>query len=220
MNRTSVFCVLPLLALISLVGTLMCAEPGRSQKETNWRNLFDGKTLKGWKVTNFGGEGQVTVEKDTILMEFGSSLTGITYQGQPPTVDYELSLEAQKVDGNDFFCGLTFPVGKSHCTLIVGGWGGAVVGISSIDGRDASENATTSYMSFDKNRWYRIRVRVQADRIQAWIDDKEVVNQDIRGRRISTRAEVELSAPLGIAAFETRAALRNIRMREVKEPSK
>ena len=38
-------------------------------------------------------------------------------------MDYELRLEAKRVEGGDFFCGLTFPVGKEYCTLILGGWG-------------------------------------------------------------------------------------------------
>ena len=221
MKRTSFFCYAALFLVAAFSANWRAgAEPDRGPQHTGWRNLFDGKTLKGWKITKFGGEGEVRVEKATIVMEFGSPLTGITYQGELPKGDYELSLEAQKLDGNDFFCALTFPVGKSHCSLVVGGWGGSVVGISSIDGHDASENPTTRYMSFDKNRWYRIRVRVQADRIQAWIDDQEVVNQDVHGRHLDTRVEVELSKPLGIAAFETRAALRNIRLRDIQEPAK
>jgi predicted dehydrogenase len=51
------------------------------------------------------------------------------------------------------------------------------------------------------------------ERIEAWIDDKRVVNQDIRSRQVDTRIEVELSKPLGIASWETRAAVRNIRLR-------
>ena len=72
-------------------------------------------------------------------------------------------------------------------------------------------------MNFEKGRWYRIRVRVEADRIQAWIDAKRVVNVVIGGKKLTTRAEVDLSMPLGIASFETRAALRNIRIRLLKE---
>ena len=60
-----------------------------------------------------------------------------------PKVDYEVNLDAKRVAGNDFFCGITFPVGKRFCSLIVGGWGGATVGLSSIDGKDAAENETT-----------------------------------------------------------------------------
>lgn len=194
-------------------------QPDKDQPEKNvkWRDLFDGRTLTDWKITNFGGEGDVTVEDGQIHMDFGSSLTGITYKGKKlPRTNYEISLEAMKVDGVDFFCGLTFPVEKSYCSFIVGGWAGAVVGLSSIDGKDASENKTTRYMNFESERWYKIRVRVTPQNISAWIDDKQVVDQNIVGHKISTRGEVDLSAPLGIAAFETRSALRKIRIRELK----
>lgn len=187
------------------------------QRQPTWKSLFDGKTLGDWKPSNFGGEGEVTVANERILLDFGDSLTGIVYTKPFPKRDYEIRLQAMRVDGNDFFCGLTFPVAESHCSFIVGGWAGAVVGLSSIDGRDASENATTQYLKFDEGRWYRVRVRVTADRIQCWIDERRVVDQDIRGRRLSTRVEVEPSKPLGIAAWQTKAALRGIEYRPLTE---
>ncbi len=189
--------------------TIQAAEP------VEWKPLFDGQSLTGWKITNFGGEGEVRVEDQRIELDFGSSLTGITYQKDFPRTNYEIRLEAMRVDGSDFFCGLTFPVGEVYCSLIVGGWGGAVVGLSSIDGRDASENETTQFMRFEAEKWYPIRVRVTPERIQAWIDDKPLVDQDIVNRKISTRSEVNLSAPLGICAWETRAALRKLEFREL-----
>jgi hypothetical protein len=182
-----------------------------------WKPLFDGKTLNGWEVVQFGGDGEVEVADGCIQMDFGAMLTGVTYKKDFPVTNYEIRLEAKRVDGIDFFCGLTFPVEKSHCSLIVGGWAGAVVGLSSIDDRDASENDTTKYINFEDRRWYPIRVRVTRDRIQAWIDDKPVVNQDIRNRKVSTRAEVDLSKPLGIAAWQTRAAVRKIEFRRLTE---
>ena len=185
-----------------------------------WRSLFDGKTLTDWKITNFGGEGEVTAENGEIAMDFGSSLTGVTYTGEFPRTNYEVQLEAKRVDGIDFFCGMTFPVGDSYCSFIIAGWAGAVVGLSSIDGKDASDNQTTRFMNFENNRWYRIRVRVTAQRIEAWIDDKQVVNQNIVGRRISTRNEVDLSKPFGISAWETRSALRNIQIRRLHESTR
>jgi hypothetical protein len=184
-----------------------------SDKKVTWMSLFDGKSLTGWKSTQFGGEGEVFVEDGKINLEFGSSMTGITYTGNVPRVNYEISLEAMRTDGIDFFCGLTFPVEKSYCSFIVGGWAGSVVGLSSIDGKDASENDTTRFMNFKTGKWYSIRVRVTKDRIATWIDNAKVVDQDIRGRKISTRNEVNLSTPLGIAAWESKAALRNIRIR-------
>ncbi len=196
---------------------IRAAEPAEKtdKLDKGVRSLFDGKTLKGWKLTNFGGEGPVKVDNGTIVMDFGSSLTGITFEGQLPTTNYEISLEAQRVDGNDFFCGLTFPVAKSHCSFVVGGWAGGVVGLSSIDGQDASQNETTRFMSFKSKQWYRVRVRVEPERIQAWIDNERVVDVIIKDRKISTRVEVDASKPLGIACYETRAALRNIQLREL-----
>ena len=214
--RSPILLLLSIWQFTNVTAAVLAEPPKEAAKSPTWQSLFDGKTLDGWKSTNFGGEGDVDVKKGSIHMDFGSSMTGITYQGAFPKMDYEISLEAMKVDGIDFFCGLTFPVQRSHCSFIVGGWAGAVVGLSSIDGKDASDNQTTKYMKFDTNRWYRIRVRVTKAKIEAWIDDKQVVNQNIEGRRITTRSEVNLSKPLGISAFETRAALRKIRWRKTK----
>ena len=150
-------------------------------------------------------------------MEFGYSMSGVTYTGKAlPKTNYEIRVDAIKLDGNDFFCGMTFPVADSYCSFIVGGWGGAVVGLSSLDGLDASENETTRYMTFDNNKWYRVRVRVEPHQIRCWINRKLVVYQDIEGRTITTRNEVNLNQPLGFATWETRAALKNIRLRELK----
>lgn len=177
--------------------------------------LFDGKSLNGWKETDFAARGPVEVKDGRILLGMGEYLTGITFEGRPPRQNYEISLEAMRVEGSDFFCGLTFPVGESHCTFVLGGWGGATVGISSIDGQDASENETTQYITFQNNRWYRVRVRVTTDRIQAWLDDKQVVDLSTQGKEITMRAgEIEKSKPLGLASWRTTAALRNIRLRK------
>ncbi|HEY5312726.1 MAG TPA: DUF1080 domain-containing protein [Pirellulales bacterium] len=178
-------------------------------------DLFDGKTLAGWKTSDFAGHGPVKVEDRQIMIETGSELTGITWTGSLPRVDYELTLEAMRVDGHDFFCGLTFPVGDSPCSLIVGGWGGSTVGLSSIDGLDASENETGTYHSFNENKWYTIRVRVTGKEIKAWIDKEQVVDIDYSGRKVSIRFEVEPSTPLGVATWCTSAAVRNIRLKKL-----
>jgi sugar phosphate isomerase/epimerase len=177
--------------------------------------LFDGKSLNGWKVTNYGARGEVTVKDGQIVIDAGDPLTGINFAGEPPAkIDYEISLEAMKLDGDDFFCALTVPVAQSFCTLVVGGWGGTLVGISNIDEMDASENFTTQFRKFLSNRWYRIRLRVTAKKLEAWIDDEQLVDADIEGKKVSMRlGEIEMSQPLGIATFRTRAALRDIKLR-------
>jgi hypothetical protein len=92
-----------------------------------------------------------------------------------------------------------------------------VVGLSSIDGQDAAENDTTKYMSFTKDQWYTITVRVTKEHIGCWIDKEQMVDQPLKDRKISIRSEVELSKPLGIASWKTTAAIRNIQWRTLAE---
>jgi len=186
--------------------------------KAKWRELFDGKTLKGWKVPNFGGEGKVYVKDGSIVLEAGQMMTGITYTGPLPKtkLNYELTLEAQRIDGSDFFATTTFPVGDSHVSLVVGGWGGTLVGISSIDFRDASDNETTRTTDFKAKQWYRIRIRVTKEKIEAWIDDEKMVDVETKDRKLSIRFECDLCRPLGVSTWMTTGAVRNLRLRELK----
>lgn len=180
-----------------------------------WTPMFDGKTLKNWKATNFAGGGEVSVKDGELILDTGNDITGANYTGELPTMNYEVSLEAKRLVGSDFFCGLTFPVGEAHVTLVVGGWGGSVIGISSINNDDASENETTQFKKFESNKWYKIRVKVSKDKLEAWLDDEQTANVDTQGKKLSMRAgEIEASEPFGIATYRTKAALRNIQIRK------
>ena len=148
--------------MVLVVGT--STSPGSAKDARGWKSLFDGKTLEGWKVTDFSGKGEVTVEDGAIRMDMGNPMSGITWTGEPPQENYELAFEGMRVRESDFFCTTTFPVGKSPCSLVVGGWGGSVVGLSSIDGYDASENPTTKTINFEQNKWYRVRIAAPARR--------------------------------------------------------
>lgn len=178
-------------------------------------SLFDGQALGSWEVTDFGGQGQVHVKDEAIYMEMGSYMTGITWTGPVVRMDYEITLDAMRVEGNDFFCGLTFPVGDRPCSLILGGWGGTVCGLSNIDYYDASENETTRIVGFDNGQWYHVRLRVRPNRIQAWLDGEELVDIETTGRHIDIRSEVDLSQPLGVATWVTAGAVKNIRLKKL-----
>ncbi len=186
-----------------------------NQNEQNEWILFDGETLDGWEITDFGLQGPVYVEEGLIVLERGNGATGITWLGDIPWINYEVTLEAMRMEGIDFFCGLTFPVYESALTLVVGGWGGSVVGLSCIDGFDAADNETFILRSFQNNRWYRIRLRVTEEAVLAWIDDKEMVNFFLDDHELSLRPEVYLSYPFGIASWRTTAALRNIQIKKI-----
>lgn len=178
-----------------------------------WTWLFNGKTLDGWEVTPFGTQGPVQVTDGAIILGMGDGCSGITWTGDFPKMNYEIFLEAKKITGNDFFCGMTFPVDSSFCSLIVGGWGGPVVGLSSIDGYDGSENETTTLKKFDHDIWYSIHLKVSPDKIEAWIDQEKIIDFASKGHNLSIRPEVNLSRPFGICSWITTAALRNIRLK-------
>jgi hypothetical protein len=208
------------------VKLVMCAAlfapgplPGQQAKpaaSAEWRSLFDGKSLAGWKESDFFGAGKVTVEKGVIHIGSGA-LTGITWAASSPpfpTSNYEICIEAARLKGSDFFAGITFPVKDSFCTWINGGWGGEVVGLSSIDGADASMNETSFARKFELGRWYSLRLRVTPSTISAWIDDELVIDVNIEKKWIALReGDIDRSIPFGIAAYSTVAAVRKIEWR-------
>jgi hypothetical protein len=206
-------------AVVLVVAAALFAQSDKTRPA--WKSLFDGKTLTNWKSTNFGGEGEVTVKDGAILMPAGNDMTGITYDKNDfPKMDYEVSLEGKRVQGRDFFCTTTFPVGEDHCSLVTGGWGGTVVGLSSIDNADASENKTNRIMSFKNDQWYRFRIRVTKEKIMAWIDDEKVVDLATKGKKIGIRVECEVSRPFGVCTWRTTGAVRDIKVRALTEEEK
>lgn len=193
------------------------AKPASAFEGEGWQPMFDGKTMAGWRETDFAGHGEVQCNSGLLVLNMGDPFTGINWTNDFPKMNYEVALDAMRVMGSDFFCGLTVPVGDTFCSLIVGGWGGSLLGISSLDSMDASENETTKFFNFEKDRWYRIRLRVTEGRIEVWVDKEKLVDVDTAGRRISVRpGDIEMSKPFGIAAWQTTSVLREIRMRRVK----
>lgn len=192
------------------------AEPPRGeQANADGKLLFDGKSLDGWKIVDqfdFADHGGVEAKDGLLVLSKGDPATGIVRTDQPPTIDYELQLEARRTDGRDFFCGLTFPIRDSFATLIVGGWGGSVIGVSNIDGASAAENSTSTFREFEANRWYKIRLRVTAAEISMWLDDKRLIQHPLGEHKFNVWWEMEPMRPLGIATWHTSAELRNVRL--------
>ncbi len=215
---------IPLLVAIALL-------PGRSvsgdekpktpSTKEAWKSLFDGKSLNGWKSAGYIESGKVYVRDGAIVMEKGARMTGVTYQGKDfLKLDYEVAFEGKKIDGDDFFCTATFPVGDSFCSLVAGGWGGQVVGLSNLNHLDASENETATGKEFKKDQWYKFRIRVTKNRIQAWIDKDQVINVDTTDKKVHIRFECDNCKPFGFCTWDTVGAVRDIRVRPLTEDEK
>jgi hypothetical protein len=190
-------------------------------KDGGWHNLLDKDAFdKSWARTQFGGEGKVSLEKGLLTLGTGQPLTGITWKGDGfPTDNYEVKWKAQRTDGGDFFACLTFPVDKEFCSVVVGGWGGGIVGLSNVNGSDASENETTRYISFENNKWYEFHLSVTAKQILFTIDGKDTVEVEREGTKFGTRIEVLRCRPLGYCVYQSVAQIKDFEYRSIGDSS-
>jgi len=187
--------------------------------------LFDGKSLNDWESVDIGASGAVELEGGLMIINQGDSISGAVYKkaASLPVTNYEISLEAKRLEGVDFFCGLTFPVGsvKTCATLVCGGWGGAVTGISNIDNLDASENSTSNFVRYEDNKWYAVKVRVTPENLSVWIDGKHLIDQDLKDKKVNVRpGPIESYLPLSFTTYATTAAIRNVKLKVLEEPKK
>lgn len=199
-----------------LVGCDPMAKPRVELK--HW-DLFAQDQIPHWVSAGIPDEGRTEVTVGQALLEPGGPLTGLKFdnwkQAGMPVTDYAISFEATRVEGADFFAGVTFPVGnvETCATWVIGGWGGGLVGVSSIDGLDAAENSTRSEHHFVNGKAYRFRLEVRADDLRGWIDDRLVINVSIKGRVISLRpGYIEKCSPFGLASYSTTSQIRDLRI--------
>ncbi len=150
-----------------------------------------------------------------IYLPKGKPATGISWKSDLPRSNYQLSFRGQRVEGSDFFCGLTFPVKTEYCTLILGGWGGQVIGLSNIDGFSAIENETTQAIDFEQGKWYAIELTVRDERITVRIDHKQVIDVATEGHKFSIWWEQEPVTPLGIVTWHTTGAIKQLKLNKL-----
>ncbi len=189
--------------------------------KNGWDWLFDAKAEHGAVESKFIGQGKVTIENGVLRLGVGDDMTGLNWpdleKEKLPRQNYEISFDARRVEGVDFFAGLTFPWGDKPISWIVGGWGGTVVGLSNVNGFSAVENETTKTMEFEDERWYRLRLRVSKAKIEAWIDEEKVIDLPTMDKEFTIRWSVEPSLPLGFATWKTGGELRDIRIRSLEK---
>jgi hypothetical protein len=209
-------------ATVISLGLIPCStsavEPSLASAKTEWHPLFDGKSLGAWKSIErgeFEKHGPVEIKEGTLFLQAGKPATGIRWTGEFPKSNFELEWECQRVAGHDFFCGLTFPVQEGSLSLILGGWGGRVAGLSCLDGAYAVDNETMAVFKFESETWYRLRLRVTPEAIKVWFDDELFVELDSSQYKLTVSDEMQPCLPLGIATWNTTGALRKIRFRKL-----
>lgn len=165
--------------------------------------------------------GEEAKKAGVLVLGPGELFSIVKYEGKQvlPVNDYEISWEGMRLEGNDFFAALTFPVGSAEqcATFVTGGWGGWVTGVSSIQDLFANENETTGSTEFKESRWYAFTLQVNKECLRALIDGKEIFKVALKGKSISMHpSEIQKSMPLGFATYSTKGAIRNVRIRPLK----
>ena len=219
-----------LLALSCALFSVSCSKESVEAREAsieNFPSLAASDTLEPWtEVLAFAGSGEVFAKDGILILGQGEALTGVVYPlaedaAYPfPLVDYEITLMARRTRGSDIFCALTFPYKdpKTCATLIVGGWGGGLIGISSISELDASENETTAFGKFVNDTWYEIRLTVKDDYLMAYIDGAIVINYPLNGKPLSLRpGDIDACVPLGLASYASRAEIKDVKITALKK---
>lgn len=215
LERADAALILPADAPLSAEKEALSADPVATRSAANeleWKTLFDGKSLENWKAGVYGDSPELEFTADGAVIPQGVPLSGITYLGEPPIDPFTLEVQATRVYGADFFLGVTFPVNGEHVTLILGGWGGGLCGLSCIDDQDASTNATRTYRDFPNGKRQTVIIEVTSAQIRAFINGELLLDTSIEGRRLGLRTEVTPSKPLGIASFATRTVLHSVRV--------
>jgi hypothetical protein len=180
-------------------------------------DLLDDQHAALWEPAGIPDEGMVSVTKGEITLSTGLPMTGCKFAPWStlglPGMDYAISYEAMRLEGDDIFGMCTFPVAshEAHATFVIGGWGGTLTGISSIDFKDASENSTRAEQRFANNVWQRVRIEVRPAEIRAFVNDRLVVNVSIKGRRVTLRPGfIDHCLPFGFATWNTVGKVRGV----------
>ena len=211
---TLIAAVCAVIAMVSWENRLQDYQP--IDVPEGWESLFDGKTLTGWKNINRGGQDQPYIRNGVIVLPMGTYgiMTGLCWVGDSlPTDNYTVYYEARRVTGSDIFAGLTFPYQDSFASLIFGGWGGIVNGLSSIDGYDASGNETTQLFSFRNNQWLPVTLRVTSDSIRAIVGSEQVVDIATAGKYIHLRSDL-LDTGFTLWTYRSSGEIRNLRIKK------
>jgi hypothetical protein len=204
--------------LVWLLGWMLCScgETKREARSLPRWELFTPQQIAKWREAAVARSGGINQETDGFTLKEGSPMTGITFPSWfgdgMPVVNYAIEYGAMRVSGGDFFGSATFPVRdkETFVTFVLGGWGGSQVGLSCIDGYDASENATGSSQKFENGRWYQIRIEVRPKEIKVLLDGRPIILTNIAGRTLGLRAgEIDQCMPFGFAAYGSTGRVRD-----------
>jgi len=164
--------------------------------EMVWNRSFEELTGGVWRVE--GGE---------LIQEVANNPDVRLTFGDPNWSDYEISLEAQKISGREGFLILFRAKSERDFYWInIGGWGNTATAVERSNDNRRKVISPWRPMRIEEGRWYKIRVRCQGRRIQAWLDDQFLLDFT------DDSENAHLTGKVGVGTWLTRAKFRNIKV--------
>ncbi len=183
-----------------------------------WQDLFDGKTLDGWQAAgDEATRGEVRLESGQIILNPGSPKTTVAWTSEFPARDYEVEVEAMRVEGRDAFCTIGLPLGEEQAQVAVG-WGpigrdSFMISVNAKDGSASADAVTEKRMQLKSGQWYRINVKVDDERVVVLVDGEPVLDVP---RSDDTFPKRQDGNRFNITSYDTKAAIRKVRLRSLK----
>jgi hypothetical protein len=185
-----------------------------------WRELFDGRTMEGWRPMEVhGGRGGVwTIENGLLVADQDADHTGGLLGTVDRYSDFEIELEFSAdypVDSGLFL--RTREDGMGYQITIDyrdGGYVGSLYAPAAGDWLDQYENWRAIYRTDDWNH-LRARIEGQPPRISAWLNGVQTLDFVDTQERYPREGYIGLQVHGGEGAWgeESKARFRNIRIR-------
>lgn len=170
-----------------------------------WGDLVWNRSFE--RITGSGGEWQI--QGDEIIQSSLNDNVRLLL-GETSWQDYEITLQAKKIGGNEGFLIMFRANGDDFYWLNIGGWGNSQHAIekgTSGQGRWTVLNGLTSAGSISSNVWYDIKIRCEGNHFQVWFDGNLLFD--------FIDNEAHPSGQAGIGTWVTTAAFRNIVVTEI-----
>jgi len=156
-----------------------------------------------------GLRGEWAIEGNTIVQRNLSENARLLF-GETSWQDYEITLQAKKLGGNEGFLVLFRANGDDFYWFNIAGWNNTQHAIekgSEGAGRWGVFNGLTKPGSVQTNVWYNIKIRCEGNHFQAWLNGTLVFD--------FTDNNAHLTGQAGIGTWITRAAYRNMVVTEI-----
>jgi hypothetical protein len=209
--------------LLTLSAWLIFVVTCAALSAAEWQKLFDGKTMKGWRLMAVhGGNGGVwTVENGALVADQEKDHKGGLIGTEAKYSDYEIELEFKADYPVD--TGLFLRVredGMGYQITIDNRDGGFIGSLYAPAAGDFIQQNKDWPKHFKKDDWNKLRARIvgQPAHVQAWLNDVKMTDFKDNRERYPREGYIGLQVHGGEGAWgaTSKARFRNIRINEIK----